>query len=82
MSFRVRGIAADVDALRKLALEGLRLDAVAMNELVLLEDVSEMTSERIQLNFSDNLTFEDQLGSVRLTEKSKGAKVNSALRLF
>jgi hypothetical protein len=40
MSSRVRDVAADVDALGKLAREGLRLDAVAMYELVLLKDVS------------------------------------------
>jgi hypothetical protein len=40
VSPRVGGVAADVDAARKLAREGLGLDAPAMDELVLLEDVS------------------------------------------
>jgi hypothetical protein len=35
---RLGGAAADVDALRQLAREGLGLDAPAVDELVLLED--------------------------------------------
>ena len=41
VAFGVRGAAAHVDAAGQLAGEGLGGDAVAMDELVLLEDVSE-----------------------------------------
>lgn len=37
----VRGVAADVDALGELARESFRLDSLPMDELVLLQNVSE-----------------------------------------
>lgn len=55
MILRVGGVATDVNAVWKLAWKGFRLDAIPVDEFVLLEDVS-------VVNLRINLTVKMRFG--------------------